>query len=139
MITDKAVRQAIYLKLNVAGITARLGSGSASIVYGVAPAEANAAYPLVVFHKLAGTPVPVMGGQAFKSHVWLVKAVSRDTSPSTAEDIDKAINDLLDFGTLTISGGRLMHMARESDVSYTEDVGDILYRHHGAQYRVIVE
>ena len=139
MISDKAVRQAIYVKLNVAGITASLGSGSASIVYGVAPAEANAAFPLVVFHKTAGTPVLRMGGQAFKSHVWLVKAVAKSTSPSAAEDIDKAINDLLDFGTLTITGGTVLHMAREDDVVYTEPVGDIVYRHHGANYRLVVE
>jgi hypothetical protein len=65
-------------------------------------------------------------------------SVARDTTSSTAEDISKAVDDLLDFGTLTISGGTLLHLARDSDVDYVEVVGDQQYRHHGANYRLVV-
>lgn len=137
MVSDKAVRTAIYSKLNVAGITTSLGSGSASIVHGVA--SPTAAYPIVVFHKQASTNVNRFGGEAYRNQLWLVKAVAKSTSSSTAEDIDKAINDLLNFGNLTITGGDDMSLIRESDVSYVETSGDTQYRHHGAYYRLRVQ
>ena len=137
MVSTKAVRTALYTKLNVASVTTLLGSGSASLIHAVAPATAT--YPLVIFNKQAGTTTDRFGGDAYKDHVWLVKAVTRATSSSVAEDIDKAINDLLHFGTLTITGGTLMHMARESDVDYTETSGDQQYRHAGGLYRLVVQ
>ena len=139
MISTKAVRTALYTKLNTASVTGYLGAGSASLVHAIAGPQSAAVYPIVIFNKQAGTPVDAFGAQVFKHHIWLVKAVVRDTSSSVAEDIDKAINDLLDFGTLTITGGSLLHMARESDVDYVENDGDQLFRHHGALYRVTVE
>lgn len=137
MVSTKAVRTALYTKLNVAAVTTPLGSGSASLVHAVA--SPTAAYPLVIFNKQAGTPTDRFQGLAFDSHIWLVKAVARGTTSSSAEDIAKAINDLLHFGTLTITGGTLMHMARTSDVDYVETSGDQTYRHHGALYRLVVQ
>lgn len=137
MVNNKAVRQAIYQKLNVAAVTSLLPSGSAGIVHGVA--SPTAAFPICVFHKQAGTTTNRFGGEAFKAHVWLVKGVAKAPSPSAAEDIDKAVNDLLHFGTLSITGADDMHLARESDVEFTETQGDTQYQHVGGLYRLVVQ
>jgi hypothetical protein len=134
MVSTKAVRQALYQKLNVASVTSLLANGSASIHHGVAPL--TAAYPLLIFNKQSGVTTNRMGGEAFKNTLWLVKGVARATSSSTAEDIDKAVNDLLHFGALTITGADDMYLARESDVEYVETSGDTQYRHVGGLYRL---
>lgn len=136
MVSDKAIRQGLYEKLNTASVTGLLANGSASLFHGVG--RTNTGFPYVIFSKQSGIPVQRFGGNAYDDHIWLVKAVARDTSSSTAEDIAKAIDDLLDFGTLTITGGTLLHLARESDVDYTETDGDQTFRHHGANYRLDV-
>jgi hypothetical protein len=137
MVSDKAVRQAIYQKLNVSAVTNLLGSGSASLVHGEAPPTST--FPLCVFHKQAGTTTNRFGGEAFKAHIWLVKGVVKAASASTAEDIDKAANDLLHFGDLTITGADDMYLARESDVNYSETDGDVKFWHVGGLYRLIVQ
>lgn len=137
MVSDKAVRQGLYQKLNVSAVTTQLGSGSASLFHGEAPADAT--YPLIIFYKQSGTPRLALGGQAFKSALWLVKAIDRSGSSSKAEDIDKAVNDALDFKVLSVTGARNLFLARESDVDYSEIDEGQQYRHHGALYRAIVE
>ncbi len=137
MVSTKAVRQSLYQKLNVASVTGLLASGSASLFHAVAPTTAS--YPFVIFNKQAGTSTHRMGGNAYDAHVWLVKGVDRHGSSSRAEDIAFQISTLLDFGTLTITGGQLMHMARESDLDYVETDGDQQFRHHGALYRLYVQ
>jgi len=134
MVSNKAVRQAIYQKLNTSSVTSLLANGSASLYHGVAPQ--NAAYPLLVFNKQAGTQINRMGGEAYRDAVWLIKAIARATSSSAAEDIDKAVFDLLNFGTLSITGANTMLVARESDVEFVETSGDTQYRHVGGLYRI---
>lgn len=136
MVSDKAIRQGLYEKLNVALVTTYLPDGSAGIRHAVAPASTR--FPYVIFNKQSGIPAQNFGGNAYDNHVWLVKAVANDTSSSTAEDIAKAIDDLLDFGSITVSGGTLLFLARDSDVDFVETDGDQTYRHHGANYRLIV-
>jgi len=134
MVNNKAIRQAVYQKLNVASVTSLLANGSASIHHSVAPPTAT--YPLLIFGKQSGTTVNRMGGEAYKSTLWLVKGIARATSSSAAEDIDKAAFDLLHFAALTITGGDDMYLARESDVEYTETSGDTQFRHVGGLYRL---
>jgi hypothetical protein len=135
MVGDKAVRQAIYQKLNVASVTNLLGSGSASLVHAVA--RPTAAYPLCVFSKQSGiTDSLTFGGDHMDNDLWLVKGVARAVSASTAEDIDKAAFDLLHFGTLTITGAQRLFLARESDVSFAETQGDTTFWHVGGLYRL---
>ena len=136
MVSDKAIRQGLYEKLNTASVTSLLADGSASLRHAVAPPTGR--FPFVIFNKQSGTPIQRFGGNAYDTHLWLVKAVARDTSSSTAEDIAKAIDDLLDFGTITVSGATLLFLARDSDVDYVETDGDQTYRHHGALYRVAI-
>lgn len=137
MVSNKAVRQALYEKLNVPALTTLLGSGSASLVHAVAPSTAT--YPLCVFFKSSDVSALRFGGNAFDSQLWTVKGVVRASSPSDAENIDAAARNLLDFGTLTISGGTLMHLARESGIEYAESEGDQTYRHVGGLYRLVVQ
>lgn len=137
MLSDKAIRQALYQQLNVASVTTALGSGSASLVHGQAPASAN--YPLCVFNKQSGRPdLRGFGGNDARNQLWLVKGVVRATSASVAEDIDKAANDRLHNATLTVTGGTSLYLAREGDINYPEVVGDQTYWHVGALYRVVV-
>ena len=138
MVNTKAVRQAIYERLNVSAVTSLLGAGSSSLVHGVA--RSTAAYPICVFQQQSGvTDSLTFGGDHMDNDLWLVKGVARATSSSAAEDIDKAANDLLHFGDLTITGADDMYLARESDVEYVETVGDVQYRHVGGLYRLMYQ
>ena len=137
MVSDKAIRQGLYQALNVAAVTGSLAEGSASLRHAVAPP--TGLFPFVIFNKVSGTPTRRFGGNAFDSQIWMVKGIVKGQSASVAEDIDKAVRDLLDFGTLTIAGGTLMHMARESGMDYTEPDGDQIYRHCGSLYRLVVQ
>jgi hypothetical protein len=136
MVSDKAIRQGLYQKLNVASVTSLLAEGSASLNHYIA--KLDAPFPFVIFHKQSGRPVQRFGGNAFDDHLWTVKAVDRGGSSSKAEDIAKAIDDLLDFGTITVSGGTVLALTRESDVDYTETADDQMYAHRGALYRLRV-
>lgn len=137
MVTNKAVRQALYTKLNVVSVTGLLANGSASIHHNVAPA--TAVYPLLVFSKQSGTQVQAFGDEAFRTTLWLVKGIAKGKSASVAEDIDKAVFDLLNFGTLSITGAGVMHLARESDVEFPETQGDDIYHHVGGLYRLVYQ
>jgi hypothetical protein len=134
MVTNKAVRQALYTKLNTASVTSLLASGSASIIHAVAPPSGT--YPLLVFSKSSGTQVNAFGDEAYKTTLWLIKAIAKGKSASTAEDIDKAVFDLLNFASLTISGSVSLAVFRESDVEYPETQGDDIYHHVGGLYRI---
>lgn len=137
MVSNKAIRQGFYQALNVASVTNLLGNGSASLVHAIAPPSAD--YPLCVFAKNSDTSTLRMGGNAFDSQLWMVKGVVRSTTPSAAEDIDKAARDLLDFGTLTISGGSCMSLIRVSGMEYVENEGDQVFQHVGSVYRLAVQ
>lgn len=137
MVSDKAVRQGIYTKLNVASVTTQLAQGSASLIHSVA--SPSATYPLVIFNQQADTVTSAFGGDHFDSQVWLVKAVVKGGSSSAAEDIAKAIADVLHFQPLTIAGADHMYLARENGVTYTETVAGEQFRHHGANYRLVVQ
>lgn len=135
MINNKAVRQAIYERLNNAAVTSLLANGSASIIHGVAPQTAN--FPLLLFSQQSGTMVNVFGDDAYKDSLWLIKGIARATSSSAAEDIDKAAFDRLQFHDLSITGADAMFLARESDVEYVETSGDVQFRHCGGIYRLV--
>jgi hypothetical protein len=134
MVSNKQVRVALYTKLNVASVTSLLGAGSASIHHAVAPPQAT--YPLIVFSKSSGTQVNAFGDEAYKTTLWLVKGIVNAKSASTAEDIDKAVFDRLNFSTLSITGADDLAVFRESDVEYPETQGDDVYHHCGGLYRI---
>lgn len=63
-----------------------------------------------------------------------VKAV--DDDQASAEEIDDELDALLHEATLTVTGWNNYWTARESDVSYEQDLGNVIYYHRGARYRV---
>lgn len=137
MVSNKAIRQAIYQKLNTASVTNLLAGGSAGITHAVA--GPTAAYPLLVFSKSSGTQVNAFRDEAYKTTLWLIKGIARGKSASAAEDIDKAVFDLLNFGTISISGGDDLAVYRESDIEYAETQGDDIYHHVGGLYRLVYQ
>lgn len=140
MVSNKAVRQAFYQALNVSQVTSLLGSGSASVCYDVVPdKDPPIAFPVCLFARQADTSTLRFGGNAFDSHVWMVRGIARDILPGVAEDIDAAARAILDFGTLTIAGAQQMHLARMSGIAYEETEGDQVFRHVGSLYRLVLQ
>jgi len=131
-----AVRQGIYTKLTgTSAITSKLAT-TTSVYHGQAPP--NAAYPYIIFSKSAGTKTRAMSANAFWREVWMVKAVDRNTTSNLAESISEAIDAALDLGTITVSGKTLADLHHIGDVDYLENSGDQVYRHHGANYALVL-
>lgn len=137
MVSAKAVRQALYTKLNVASVTTGLAQGSASLHHAMAPSAAT--YPLVIFNRQASTPNVRFTGTHFDTDIWLVKAIARGGSSSVAEDIDKAVADVLHFQPINITGADDMYLSREGALEYVEEVDGEVFRHHGHTYRLIYQ
>ena len=138
-VSQKAVRQALYQKLNVSNVTTLLADGSAGIFHRLVPDRTPPAqFPLLIFNRQTDSSRWVFGANAYDSQVWLVKGVCKGTTPSPAEDVDAAVRSQLDFGSLTISGGVSMVLARISGVSYAETDGDEIFQHVGGLYRLDV-
>jgi hypothetical protein len=139
---DTSIRRALYGKmagdttLNNLLATPPQGS-SKSIYYAVAPQGAS--FPYVLFDKSSGVPTYTMqtGTSAMENTIWLIKAVDQSTSADRAESIDARLTVLLTDATLSISGGTLMYLRRESDVDYPEVTDGVNYRHVGSLWRLI--
>ena len=144
MVSAKAVRQALYQKLNVSQVTTLLGGGSASLVHSVGGPKA--VYPLCVFHRSSSVTTHTLKETAYDSELWVVQGVTRDinasaTPPSAAvaESIDAEVRALLDHATLTITGGTALYVARESGApTYSVPDGDQLFHHVGGLYRLVI-
>jgi hypothetical protein len=145
-----ATRRAIYGKLSgdstLNNLLGTVAPGyTKSIYHGVAPDDAGFAY--VLFNKQSGTPTEAFykydsssnrGPSAFDTDIWLVKGVDRAPSADRAESIADRIHALLNDGTgISISGGTLAYLRRESDVDYGEVIEGVQYRHAGALYRLV--
>lgn len=129
------VRQGLYNKLVGTGaITALV---STRIYHAQAPPTAE--YPYIIFSKSAGTHVRAFQAPAaFKREVWMVKGVDRNTTSNLAEAIGEAVDAALDGGSITVSGKTLADLHHVGDMDYLEDSGDQQFRHHGANYRVVL-
>ncbi len=129
-----AVDTGIYQKLTGnSGLTSLL-SGTAAVYDAIAPAEV--ATPFVTFQKTSGVPAYRMGGTAYENYVYLIKGIVQDHSPQLAGSIASAIDQAL-AGTITVTGYKTMLVRRESDLDYTEVVSGKVFRHRGAQYRIL--
>ena len=136
MVSPKELRKAIYGRLNVSSVTSLLAEGSASLFHDVA--RANAIFPFVVFNEVSEVDVnQTFGGGQQESRLWQVKAVDHNTTASVAEDIDAACAERLHYAPLTVTGGIVLYLTRESGVAYAETDGDEQYRHKGGLYRVV--
>ena len=135
------VRRALYGKLagdnTLTGLLATPASGySQSIYYQQAPG--NASWPLVIFNKQSGVPTEAMGvPSALEEDIWLIKAVDRSPSADVAESIQARLQTLLNDASLSISGGTLLYLRRQSDVEYPETADGVVYVHCGALWRLV--
>ncbi len=135
MVSSKAIRVALYNKLNVSAVTTSLAAGSASLIHSSAPT--NVAYPMLVFSRASETTTAMsFGGSHMDDDLWQVKVVAKDSSSSVAEDTAKAVYDALHFQPLNITGAEDLYLAREGAIDYTEVVSGVQYRHHGHYYRL---
>jgi hypothetical protein len=138
-----AIRRALYGKMagdttlnNLLGTPAP-GYGK-NIYHKSAPAGAT--FPYVVFEKQSGVPTEAFTRpSAFETDIWMIKAVDRSSTADPAEAIADRLKALLNDSTLSISGGTLMYLRRQSDVEYPETVDGMQYAHVGALYRLIYE
>lgn len=136
-----AVRRAIYGKLagdtTLNNLLAVPPAGySKSLYHQQAPD--NAAFPFVVVSKQSGRPTEAFSApSAFENDVWLIKAIDRSPSADTAEAVAARIQALLNDATLSISGGTLLYLRRQSDVEYPEVTDGVQYKHAGALYRLV--
>lgn len=128
------IRAAIYQRLTGDEDLADLLSLPTAVHHQVAPQSAR--YPLVVFHKQAGTPDWQFGQAYIQWDIWTVKAIDRSTSAGRAEDIAARIDAVLNHAPLEIEGGLLLGVWRVQDIDYVETDAGQTYRHCGAQYRL---
>lgn len=137
------VRRALYGKMsgdttlnNLLGAPAH--GYAKNIYYQQAPETAN--FPFVLFQKQAGTPTETLSDpSALETDVWLVKAVDRNTTADPAEAVQARLKGLLNDATLSISGGTLLYLRRDSDVDYPEVRDGNAYQHAGSLWRLIYE
>jgi hypothetical protein len=136
-----AVRRALYGRLagdttlnNLLGTPA---SGYSKAIYHNA-APAGASFPYLVFNKQSGVPTEAFTDpSAMDTDIWLVKAIDRDTSATDAEAANERIQTLLNDATLSISGGTLLYLRRQSDVEFEELTDGVRYQHVGSLYRLV--
>ena len=140
---SNAVRRAVYGKLagdttlnNLLGTPAT--GYSKAIYHNAAPGAA--AFPYITFNKQAGTPTEAFSDpSALETDIWQVKAVDKDTSATDAEAVAARVQSLLNDATLSISGGTLLYLRRQSDVEFEEVTDGVRYQHVGALYRLVWE
>lgn len=132
------LREAIAARLlATTALTQLLATPTGSVFHRRAPQQSKP--PMVVFAKQAGVADYNFGGElAQNSESWLVRGVSFGRTTDRAEQIGAAIDAALTDAPLTITGGVVMAIFRESDVDYPEQVGKELFQHNGAVYRIAV-
>jgi hypothetical protein len=79
--------------------------------------------------------------QAFEDCTYMVKAVQQANSGAAVQAVADRVQALLQNGTLTITGYRLVTMMRLERIAYVEidEDRDRRYQHRGGLYRVLVE
>lgn len=142
-----AIRRSLYGKMagdaTLVGLLATPPAGYSKSIYHQRAPE-GAQFPYVIFNKQAGTPRYAIGTRAYDNEVWVVKGVDRPAGPhdNTADRVDaiaERLDVLLTDGVLSISGRTQLILRRESDVEYPEVEDGVVYRHAGANFRLIYE
>lgn len=83
----------------------------------------------------------MFGGRAYEAATYLVKYVEQGESGLNAKAAAARIDQLLELGTLTVTGYSLMSLRRDARVRYTEVDGNdasIRWQHRGGRYRILV-
>ncbi len=138
-----SVRRAVYGKLagdvTLNALLASPASGYSKAIYHNA-APQGAQTPYVLFNKQAGTPTEAFQDpSAYETDTWLVKAVDNNTTADPAEAAADRVKTLLNDATLSISGGTLMYLRRQSDVVYEEVTDGERFQHVGSLYRLVYD
>jgi len=95
----------------------------------------------IIVSLLSEEDEPMFQGRAFEDGLYLVKAVSLESTGANVKAAAARIDALLDNGTLTVSGYSVMRMNRVTRVRYTEvdeTNADIRWQHRGAHYAFTV-
>jgi len=129
------VRQAIYSLLAADSTLIGLLAAQSAIYHQQAPRLA--ATPYVVFSKQSGTPAWMYGGADTQSDLWLIKAVDRSPSSTTAETVAARLDALLKDAALAVSGRTTLWMRRDSDIQYPEQDGADVFQHCGSVWRLL--
>lgn len=136
-----ATRRAIYGKLSGdTTLTNMLGAAAPGYTKGIYHHQApdKASFPFVIISRSSSVPTEAFGKPSvFDTDVWMVKAVDRNTTSDTAEAIADRAQTLLNDANLSISGGTLMYLRRQSDIDYAELSDGTQYRHVGSLYRLL--
>ena len=127
------VDKAIYSALNVAGILEVAPGGVHNMV-----APQGTAPPFVVFQAMSKEDEHTFNGR-FANMVYMVKAVTKNTWPKVAIDVDTQIDSVLEDATLTITGFNQLLCRRQSDIYFTEEHGGDVWQHIGGLYRVMAD
>lgn len=136
-----ATRRALYGKLSgdttLNSLLGAPASGYAKAIYHQQAPE-KAAFPFVIFSKSSGVPTEAFTvPTVMQTDVWMVKAIDHNTSADGAEAAAARITVLLNDATLSISGGTLLYLRRQSDIDYSETTDGEVYAHVGALYRLV--
>lgn len=95
----------------------------------------------VIVSFISGIDTYVFEGSALEEHLYLVKAVSQDSSGLDVKTAAARIHTLLQDVQLTITGYSHQLTRREEPIAYTEIDGvdnAISWQHRGGRYRVVV-
>lgn len=132
-----AVCAALFAKLTADSTLVAMLAGTAAVYQGQAPQGAQ--LPYVVFNQQAETDSYTLADRAFEDYVFLVKGVTKATSPVGAGAISGRIDEVLTDAALSVSGQDQMYLRREQQIKYPEvDQGD-RYWHSGGLFRIVVQ
>lgn len=127
------VDKALIAALNVAAV---LEVAPGGVHNSVAPQ--GTATPFVVFQAMSKEDAHTFNGR-FANMVYMVKAVSKNTWPKQAMDVDTLVDTTLEDAALTISGFNQLLCRRQSDIYFTEEHGGDVWQHIGGLYRIIAD
>jgi hypothetical protein len=97
-----------------------------------AQAPDNATFPFVVFNKQSGVPTEAFGAPSvMENDIWLVKGDRSGHQRRHRREHPSPDRVLLNDASLSISGGTLLYLRRQSDVEYPEVDEGVQYHHAG--------
>ena len=119
-------------------VTGSLRNLGASVAYN-AIAPQGAALPYVVFSQQSGIGEWTFEDRAWKSTLYLVKAVGQGHSKAAPSAMSDRFDTLLNDKPLTLTGWDCKRIRREQDVEYVEVSEGVIYHHIGGLYRIDVQ
>lgn len=133
-----ALEKALFETLgDAASVTGKLADGADGIYADEAPQ--GAAFPHIVFQRIAGTPRYSLPQREWEEFVYRVKAVTADDSSKGAQAIAEAVDAVLSDGEFTISGQSLMYSRKLADnPALVETEESTRYNTRGADFEIWV-